>query len=842
MCNVKIQNKKENLPNFNYMSRFCRVSCQNSTGFVCLNDNFDQYLSDQYVVQTDVDRPESMDSTEMQVTTTFDDQEEEPMIDLAAIPRSYKPTSGLNVSLNDYLRRPVKIFTQNWVLGTSIDTSLAPWYNFFVDAAIKRKIDNYAFIRCDLHIKVMINASPFYYGALLVSFNPLVGLYESAQIAANSLVPLSQRPNIVIYPQKSSGGEMVLPFVYPREWLDITSASDLQAIGRLHLDSFDVLRSANSNVGTSVDIQIYAWAENVELSGLTVRLAVQGSRDGPISKPASAVARATGMLSKVPVIGNFMTSASMAAQTVSDIAGMFGYTKTPTIDDVVAFKNLPFHGLATAEISDATERLCVDSKNELTLDTVSIGDTSNDSLHISNFVGHNSYLTSYTWQSSDAATTLLWNSYVTPFMSEVNAGTGQSTVNGTPMWLVSNLFDYWRGDIIFEFKVICTKYHRGRLRVSWDPIGALPYTVESNPEVYNYIIDISDTDTVSLRVPYTQRTAYQKIPSDLKSVIYSTNVLERDTSDTVNGILTVRVLNELTSPVDTSQVTVLVYVRGAENLEFATPKKIPEELAYFTVQTDIDFAGSSSVDPNINLIYMGEKVENLRSLMMRCNFHRAQTVSIHPTREDYHITTMNRRPLYRGFDPNGINSAKNIVATPTASPYNFVTNTPYHMISQCFLGERGSFTWKMDFDCVEPATILVSRPKTTLTTAGYAWTLTDLNATSTDKTVAVFSDHEETNSGALLINQRTNTGISVNLPQYSIVSFIETAPDQRVEGLHNITKDDSMNISLVQKESQIDTTQSGFFKYYFQVGPDYAPVFFMNVPTMFIYNSVPLGE
>ena len=189
----------------------------------------------------------------------------------------------------------------------------------------------------------------------MVSWNPLTGFYSTTAPTVNSLVPLSQRPNIVIYPQKSSGGEMVLPFLYPREWLDLTSTVDLQQMGRLHLDSFDVLRSANSNSGTSVDIQVFAWAENVELSGLTVDLAVQGSMDGPISKPASAVARATGLLSKIPVVGNFMTSASLAAQTVADVAGLFGYTKTPVIDNVQAFKNLPFHGLATSEISDATE-------------------------------------------------------------------------------------------------------------------------------------------------------------------------------------------------------------------------------------------------------------------------------------------------------------------------------------------------------------------------------------------------------------------------------------------------------------------------------------------------------
>jgi len=811
-----------------------------------------------FLVQSDtIDRVETTEATEIQVNVGFDNIEEEAKVGTEVVQQLYKPTGSANADIARFLSRPVEIAEITWTIGGTINSAIKPWHLFFNHASIKKKIDNYAFVRCDLHLKFMINASPFYYSGLLISYNPLGGKFGSADLpaaSASQLVGYSQRSHLIAYPQNNEAGEMTLPFIYPYEWLDLTSSTILQQMGVLDFDSFEVLRNVGSSTGP-ITMQVYAWADNVQLAGLTVDLAVQSGQyhKGPLSKPASAVARATGMLQSLPVVGSFMTATSIAAQGVADIAGLFGYTKVPVLNDVQAFKNLPFHGLATAEISDCTERLCIDSKNEMTIDTKVIGDKDNDSLDLSKFVQRKSYLTSFTWEASNASKFLLWNSYVTPFMSVVAAGTGQSIVNGTPMWLVANMFDYWRGDIIFDLNVLCSQYHRGRLRVSWDPVGDVANTPDSSTEVYTTIIDISEKTEATIRVPYMQRTAYQKIPSDMDTTIYDTLALAKDSSDTVNGILTVRVLNELSAPQTSADVTVLVSVRGAENLEFAAPKEIPNDLYYFTVQSgeeEQDFAGSSSTDPNLNLVYMGEKVVNLRSLMMRCNYFKTDVNDASLSGELYETCVINRRPIFKGFDPNGTLFANQIVGAST-SLYNFVKNTPYHMISQCFLGERGSFTWKFDLNNTHNTSITISRPKLPLNKSNYNFNSSALYALSNTKVSAKFADDEYTNSGIALINQETNTGLSVNSPQYSIVSFLDTRPSQRVEGLSTISGDDALSVVYVSRRTfdvpiitdPLTTPVPGvdYFNHYFQVGPDYAPVYFMNVPTMYIYDSVPTG-
>jgi hypothetical protein len=103
--------------------------------------------------------------------------------------------------------------------------------------------------------------------------------------------------------------------------------------------------------------------------------------------------------------------------------------------------------------------------------------------------------------------------------------------------------------------------------------------------------------------------------------MYSGIALPADSSDTVNGILTVRVMNELTSPLATADVTVLVFVRAADNIEFAAPKEISDKINYFTVQGDIQdevtMGAPSNVDENVNLVYMGETIISLRELLQR---------------------------------------------------------------------------------------------------------------------------------------------------------------------------------------------------------------------------------
>jgi hypothetical protein len=190
------------------------------------------------------------------------------------------------------------------------------------------------------------------------------------------------------------------------------------------------------------------------------------------------------------------------------------------------------------------------------------------------------------------------------------------------MWMVSRMFAYWRGDIDIRFKIIASQYHRGRLRISWDPNGDLSATPDSTTEVYTKIVDIQTCSDVTVRVPYMQDTAYCQTGDSL--VAPFANGARSYVPFFENGTLTVRVLTDQTSPIASADIQVLVFVRGCENLEFAYPNDVntdnrlnpyivqSKEFAYDeedSTETNISLRPSQP-HPHINLVYFGESVKS----------------------------------------------------------------------------------------------------------------------------------------------------------------------------------------------------------------------------------------
>jgi hypothetical protein len=302
------------------------------------------------------------DNQQEQVQVSFDDENPGEVINVPSNLSQESPYIGKNVEIEHYLKRPVKIYTYSWDLGGTSAVEINPWNLYFNHVSIKKKLDNYYLLRCNLKLKFVINASPFHYGCLLASYKPLQGWILPAQINTTLLsqdaanVGFSQLTRTYIYPQTSQGGEMTLPYLWPKEWIDATDASELSEVGTLRLCPMTPLQFANAGVGVPITLQIYAWPEELTISGPTVKLAMQSFKDeygdsgGIISAPASAVAKIAGYLEKAPIIGPFATATNLAASGVSAFAKLFGFTNVPVIEDVKAVIPSPFPQIASPEI------------------------------------------------------------------------------------------------------------------------------------------------------------------------------------------------------------------------------------------------------------------------------------------------------------------------------------------------------------------------------------------------------------------------------------------------------------------------------------------------------------
>lgn len=776
-----------------------------------------------------------------------------------------------NVEMNEFFSRPVRIFNFTWNESDTIKTitNIAPWNLYFTDARVQYKLNNYAFIRAKLKVKILINASPFYYGAMMALYTPLQNLVPNTVVTDpgnRELIPYSQRPHVWLNPQNNEGATMEFPFFYHQNWLNASSANDMLQMGQLSFVNYTTLQSANGAVGTGVSIAVYAWAEDVELSGPTVALSTQGDEygKGPVSSVATAIAKTAGKFSSVPFIGRFATATRIGASAVSSIASLFGFTNVPVIADTAPFRPEPYPKLASTASGFPIEKLTVDPKNELAIDPSVTGAKSDDELVISTLVQKESYLNSITWASTDAVDKLLYTAAVSPVLFDVVTATASSNYYMPPMCWISNMFNHWRGDIIFKFKIVASTFHKGRLRISFDPAGIsgnnITNTAASSNVVFTEIVDLGESNEVEFRIPYQQATSFLYLQNGVTNANlgWSTStspLFLYSNGGLYNGTITVRVQTALTAPVASTSLSVLVFVRGAENLEFANPNQIPQSLSMFAPQSDVIDTkilgtGPSGHSEERNLVNFGEQIMSLRTLMRRYNFITTDHIpGVSTAIVSGYRKSFSRRPLAYGYDATGVHSAKGLIATGSNFPFNYVTVNPITYVMPAFIGYRGSINWTANHDNVTGINyIAIARdPSGNSNVASLYSTIpgTSTLNTSVSGRAAANLNAIQGAPGMAMVSQRTNAGINVQLPNLSQFRFQFTSPKYASTPIFG---DGSLYDMAVAEVIFNDTNVAGnasqptTVHWYAGIGTDFSLVFFLNVPTYLAYNSVPIAN
>lgn len=842
--------------------------------------------------------PVDVDRTHTQVEEIMDFREDTPSADVQFASVSDPTFTGDAIdvgSIATFLQRPVKIHEYTWTEGAPQPLStIEPWFLFFNNATIKKKVDNYGLVCCNLHLKVVINASPFYYGSLWASYQPK-HLFGNSIDAPEPLshIAYSQRPHINILPQNNQGGEMVLPFFHEKNWLELTSIFELASMGRLSIFEAIPLQNSNGVSGGIVNVQFYAWATDVKMSAPTVSLAVQsGSPEvideygrGPVSRVASGIAYVASMLKVVPSISPFATATEIGASAISQVASIFGYTDVPVISSVEPVKNMPFQSLTSAGIGEPVTKLTLDPKNELSIDPRTVGLTGGDELSTRYLVQRESLLSIINWSNTAASDELLYSCPVFPTLYGRETGTGQNIVQLVPMAMVAQLFEHWRGDVIFRFKVICSQYHRGRIRITWDPIGDIVSTSDTTTTSFNKIVDISPDVDVEVRCKYSQARhwltnidiepvsgfTFQRVPGEAFTNFAS--------SKNSNGSITVRVLNELSSPVATSSVQIMVFVRGCgETMQFMNPKnRFTTKSSYYTVQSGNwispsdceEMANEPSSDcPGAYRVYGGEAVGSLRALMRRAYYE--PFISYYPwsnlTQPNIQIfrTRARKYPKQPGYSPRAAMAAANQLGTGE-SPANFTTFKPFTLIAPCFAGHRGSMIWHYNLDTTSARTQQVSRftaersmqgvntdgsgrlvetESVELTTSFVGLVTQNLYSAFYQDAVGSCSE------GYALTNTTTQTGLSVSYPHYYPLRFNGTSlKDWETGSVLDDTNAQSTLVSFELRPARSGSNAGSSNAYaktqpedfvlnrFCSIGTDYTPFFFLNVPTLFVYGD-----
>lgn len=704
-----------------------------------------------------------------------------------------------DAELAHFFKRPVRIYSGTWTQGVALNVLLDPWALFFADPRVINRVTHYNLARCSLCVKFVLSGNPFLYGQLMASYMPYPALISTSSLTNDGrnphgtgvpteLVLASQRHKVMLTPMMSEGACMKLPFFNQNNWFQ-TQTGDWVDFGKIAVQSMNLLKHANAG-SESVSLNIFAWTEDMQLSIPTsiaaYGMVAQSGMDeysGKVSRPASILSKAVSRVRHVPTLGPYAMATSAAASAVAATAGVLGYSRPLGLEPPTPMVQDPFKHFAATEGQDTSSKLTVDPKQGVTIDTRVMGLDGQDELGILRLAQVESYLTTFTWPVGTVADTHLFSIPVTPMLySHWGSTPSASVVAPTALASAALPFRKWRGSIKYRFQIVCTPYHKGRLRVVYDPynLGSLTkFNVN-----YTKIVDLAEVNEFEMLVSWADDKLVQRVdkPNFIAGTNnpWSTSTVYTPSQVYDNGALTVLVMNSLTAPNDTinNDIGVNVFVSAGDDFELYEPEveglqgicMVPQsgmdELDYGMEHLSI---GAPSDGTDLSKVIIGERVVSFRQLMKRYVHYLTSGAVTGAAQLTYYSVNFRNFPLTPGSDASGLHTS-----TALAKQVNFVSLSLITYLASMFAGYRGSLRYKHFIYSVKSSTLYdtltsVYRVPGTTTTA-LPTVVVDASAAAAFPFNAI-AKHYNSFAGTAVVSTHTKPAIEVELPYYSSNRF-----------------------------------------------------------------------
>jgi len=684
----------------------------------------------------------------------FTEQHEPSIYDTAStVDPTRKVQDTEDATLQHFFGRPIKIQEFQWDTGATLFQQFNPWENYFDNPRVINRITNYNLLRAKLKVKLVINGSGFHYGRAICSYLPFAGgdtLSSNDVLYSEDIVQASQQPHVYLNPTTSHGGEITCPFFWYKNWLNVPD-EDWTEMGQMTLRSMTTLGHANGATDKCT-ISVFAWAEDVEMAVLTsdepaslvaqsgVENEVdQANKSGVVSGPATAVANFAGALAQAPIIGPFAKATQMGAAATADIAKLFGYSRPAQTENPTGYKPTATSSMALGTVPDGVQKLTLDDKQELSIDPRLSGVGGADNLSIKSIAQRESYIGQWTWVEGTAPETAIGSLRVDPCIY-ADISRGGNVAASLPACAVAALpFKYWTGSMKFRFQICCSNFHKGRLKIVYDPNTQASNEYNTN---FTQIIDIADRTDFTVEVGNGQErtllTHCEPI-ADAATTVFTISSTPLTAQTYGNGSLTCYIVNELTSPTTAAQtIKINVFACAGEDFEVFVPnddianyvfkpqigmepqsglvdmkgglnaEEMNAEEESAPVHTLADSLGpGKTIDQRLNLVYSGEKIESFRQLLKRYNLSQALCYVDNAAIARIITGRRSAYPMLRGNVTNAVHTR----AGPAS--YNFANTVLLHWVTKCFSGWRGAIRWKLiprgDYDEFSPVRLEVQR-------------------------------------------------------------------------------------------------------------------------------------
>jgi len=504
-----------------------------------------------------------------------------------------KPTktnvlSDSTLSMSDFLSRPI-VFNINLPTNTDLMNYYSVWSLFTSDPTVRAKLRNYGFLRGNLCARVNVSGTPFHYGKILLAYvpyswtiNDVVQVY-AANPALNPLLLkwLVQTPgSVVLDVRDNQPVDMFFPYVSPQAagrlfnnsnvaLPALTPFDDFKDMGTLLVYSLNRVGSV-APTPTNVNIQILVWMEDVELgvaTGTVSTITTEAGderKTGPIEAIASNALKLSVVAEKIPIIGPYAKASSIVLVGIQKLAALFGWSY-PTMNTAPnRMKNEPFQNAAQVIGHDTGQRISLDPRQELTIDPRIVG-VDEDELSFSYLASKHSLLDTASWPSGTAPmTSPIWYAAVHPKAAVPYQGTTYKTYQPTTLDYIVTPFQYWRGDLIYTFEIVCSNFHRGKIGVYYEPNTSQQVLIDTNPDMnkrFMKIIDIQQTRTFEICVNWATSKNWLLNTTTGNGMVGTSLINPSSFWGIANGYIALIPFSYLESP-DNSSIKINVYVHS----------------------------------------------------------------------------------------------------------------------------------------------------------------------------------------------------------------------------------------------------------------------------------------
>nr|WPR18042.1 MAG: capsid protein [Owegonang virus 3] len=456
--------------------------------------------------------------------------------------------------INSMLSRPGLISTFEWketdlddALLTTIDLPTAIQNSKFKSSKMKY----FKFVRSNYKIRMVINATRFHAGRLLVVWAPGSSLCSIQELNEKSMASLLCFPSLIIDPATNQTVEFVIPFISPYLYYPLTTYST---------GSVDAVQLAGQALG-----QVKVFVLNKLTSGQTTTTPVSVSVYGWLDEPALSVPLYAQMGVVSDTIDGLVAPMTEIVDTATDVASgasrmlrSVGLSKPDNVGSNIRVTPVVANSLSYGVGSDTIEKLVVDPKCALEPCNELFG-TKDDEMDIV-YIGKTwSLLKRVDWEANRA------HGYV---LADLPLFPERDTTAG---WML-RAFKYYCGSVRVRIQLVANQFMSGRVMALFVPsqvtIPDITPLTDLADMMYNQVYDLTGTSESEFTIPYN--APYPVLPTPFFAQADASDYVGIDQSSI--GNIKLLVLNPLRTTKATNEKAVInVYMSFDDDLEVFWP-------------------------------------------------------------------------------------------------------------------------------------------------------------------------------------------------------------------------------------------------------------------------------